>query len=269
MKYIADHDLHIHTRLSSCSKNPRQTPDLILEYARENGYKRICLTDHYWDELIGGASEMYKAQNFTHISSVLPLPSSENIDYLFGCEGELRRDMTLGIPRTRFDRFDMMVIPTTHLHMKGFTVSEDGSESCEERARLWCDRLNAVLSMDLPFRKIGIAHLTCRLIDNRSVEHYLSTLKLLPKDEAVRLFERAAELGVGIELNADDLRQSENHGDTAIQIFRTAKECGCKFYLGSDAHDTEDFIGVKKIFSDAIDALKLTEDDKFIPLKQN
>ena len=267
MKYIADHDLHIHTRLSSCSKNPRQAPELILEYARENGYKRICLTDHYWDELIGGASELYKNQNFAHISSILPLPKSEDIDYLFGCEGDIRRDMTLGIPKERFDRFDMMVIPTTHLHMKGFTVSNDGSESCEQRARLWCDRLDGVLGMDLPFGKIGIAHLACLLIDKRSIEHYLNTLSLIPKDETVRLFERAAKLGVGIELNADDLRLCENHGDAVIRIFRTAKECGCKFYLGSDAHDPEDFIGVKKIFSDAIEALGLTEDDKFIPTR--
>ena len=28
MKYTVDHDLHIHTRLSSCSRHPEQTPEL-------------------------------------------------------------------------------------------------------------------------------------------------------------------------------------------------------------------------------------------------
>lgn len=31
MKYIVDHDFHIHSRLSSCSDDPRQTPKRIVE----------------------------------------------------------------------------------------------------------------------------------------------------------------------------------------------------------------------------------------------
>ena len=47
MKYIIDHDLHIHSCLSACSGNPAQTPAAILNYARANGFKHICLTDHF------------------------------------------------------------------------------------------------------------------------------------------------------------------------------------------------------------------------------
>ncbi|MCR5782891.1 MAG: hypothetical protein K6G90_09185 [Clostridia bacterium] len=52
MKYTIDHDLHIHTKLSSCSQDPRQTTEKILGYALNNGLKTICVTDHYWDETI-------------------------------------------------------------------------------------------------------------------------------------------------------------------------------------------------------------------------
>ena len=52
-----------------------------------------------------------------------------------------------------------------------------------------------------------------------------------------------------------------------MRIFRTAKKCGCKFYLGSDAHTPKEFAGAIGRFEWAIDRLDLSEDDKFIPGK--
>lgn len=49
MRYVVDHDLHIHSRLSSCSRDPEQTCENILEYAKANDFKQVCLTDHFWD----------------------------------------------------------------------------------------------------------------------------------------------------------------------------------------------------------------------------
>ena len=76
MKFIVDHDLHIHSQLSSCSSDPRQTKERILQYAKENGLKKICLTDHFWDSKVPGASFWYKPQDFAHIEQSLPLPSN-------------------------------------------------------------------------------------------------------------------------------------------------------------------------------------------------
>ncbi len=50
MKYIVDNDLHIHSKISSCSNAPEQINERILQYAEENGLKTICLTGHFWDE---------------------------------------------------------------------------------------------------------------------------------------------------------------------------------------------------------------------------
>ena len=36
MKYIYDHDLHIHSKISACSNDPEQTCERILQYAKEN-----------------------------------------------------------------------------------------------------------------------------------------------------------------------------------------------------------------------------------------
>ena len=262
MKYVIDNDLHIHTYLSSCSRNPKQTTKNILKYAKKNGLKTICVTDHYWDETVPGPSNWYAPQNTAHIRESLPLPQTEGVRFLFGCETELRRDLTLGVSRARFDEFDFVIIPTTHLHMSDFTVT--GEETAAGRAALWVERLDAVLAMDLPFRKIGIAHPVCSLIA-RPREMYLETLRLLSEGEMVRLFSKAASLGVGIELNASDFAFSEEETETVLRPLRIAKDCGCKFYFGSDAHTPEELKSAPRGFVRAVDLLELTEDDKFLP----
>ena len=264
MKYTIDNDLHIHSFLSECSQDPKQTAEAILAYAKSEGLKKICLTDHYWDETVPGASPWYKMQDTHHIRAALPLPECQGIDFLFGCETDMSRHLTLGVSRERFDEFDFVVVPTTHLHMNEFTIPTDFVDTPEERAKLWVKRLDALLSMDLPFKKIGIAHLACRLINRKSPEDYLKTLELIPEDEMVRLFTKAASLGCGIELNRDDMSFKCGGENTVLRPFRIAKECGCKFYLGTDAHHPNELYGMREIFEHAIDALGLTEDNKFV-----
>lgn len=264
MKYVIDHDLHIHSNLSVCSRDPHQTPENILRYAKENGLHTICLTDHFWDENIPGASQWYSTQNYPHIAAAKPLPQEDNIRFLFGCETEINKLLTLGLSKEKCDLFDFIIIPTTHFHMKDFTVSEEDIVNTQTRAKAWIKRLDAVLNMDLPFHKVGIAHLTCGLIQRDSREEFLEVLNLIPEDELTRLFLRAAKLGVGIELNASDMNFADHETETVLRIYRIAKECGCKFYLGSDAHRVEFFQKTTPIFSRAIHLLELSEEDKFM-----
>ena len=95
MKYIIVNDLHIHSKISACSADPEQTPERMLAYATENGLKTICVTDHFWDESVEGASAWYKPQNYERISKAKPLTQSDNVRFLFGCETELNKDLTL------------------------------------------------------------------------------------------------------------------------------------------------------------------------------
>lgn len=263
MKFKIDHDYHIHSQLSSCSRDPEQTPDRILQYAKENGLSRICLTDHYWDSAVDGASQWYRPQDFDHIANAMPLPQDEKVEFLFGCETDMDQLMTVGIPAARFDEFDFIIIPTTHLHMTGFTISNEDAESNERRAQLWVERLDALLHKSLPFGKIGLAHLVCGLIKRESREEYLNVLSLIPDAEMERLFTMAAELGCGIELNQSDMSFGDDEADVVLRPFRIAKSCGCKFYLGSDAHHPTEFKKSKGVFERAVTLLDLKESDKF------
>lgn len=262
MKMKYDHDLHIHSQISSCSNHPLQTTDRILQYAKDNQLHTICLTDHFWDERVPGASDWYAPQNFDHISQALPLPQCEGIRFLFGCETELDQYCTLGISKERMEAMDFFIIPTNHIHMIGYTLSEEDSRSLERMAALWIERLEKVLSMDLPFHKIGIAHLTGFLYPKKE-EEQLEMLSLINEEDMYKVFTKAAEVGVGIELNLSTLMFPDDQMEVRLKPMKIAKECGCKFYFGSDAHGPSAFENLKGYADRVIDYLGLGETDQF------
>ncbi len=262
MRYKVDHDLHIHSRLSLCSNDPEQTPERILKYAADHGLSTVCITDHYWDENIPGAWNWYARQDTAHVKESLPLPKADGISFLFGCECEFTKDMVYTVGADKAELFDFIIIPTTHLHMMGI-VSPDITR-IDDRAALWMNRFDALLDLPLPFKRVGIAHLTCRLIFSKERERCLAILNAVPAKELERLFTKAAERGVGIEINAADMSYTACEAETVLRPYRIAKSCGCKFYLGSDAHHPKELDAAPEIFERAITALDLSEDDKFI-----
>ena len=264
MRFTIDHDYHIHSTLSSCSNDPTQSTERILQYAKDNGLKKICITDHFWDERVEGASDWYAPQNFAHISHAKPLPTADGIEFFFGCETDMDKFFTVGVSAERYDEFDFIIIPTTHLHMTGFTLSEEDAQSDARRAELWVERFERLLALDLPFYKVGIAHLACGLIRPKDRAAFLSVLDAIDESDMRRLFCRAAELGCGIELNHSDMSFKDEEADRVLRMFRIAKECGCKFYLGSDAHHPSTFESTDHIFTRAIDLHGLEESDKFV-----
>ena len=263
MKYKIDHDYHIHSMLSSCSRDPEQNAKRILRYAKDKGLERICITDHFWDEKVEGASDWYAPQNYEHISRIKPLPSESGIDFLFGCESDMDKFFKVGVDADRYGDFDFVIIPTTHLHMKDFTISDEDGKSNERRAQLWVERFESLLDMPLPFEKIGIAHPACPLIAPKSREDYIAVLDMIGDGDMKRVFARAAKLGCGIELNGSDMSFRDHEADSVLRMFRIAKECGCKFYLGSDAHHPDTFERAQLAFARAIDLLELEESDKY------
>jgi hypothetical protein len=146
--------------------------------------------------------------------------------------------------------------------MTSFAVTAEEVATVEARVNTWIKRFDDILNRDLPFHKVGLAHLTCRLITKEWQDFY-DTIAALPEDEMRRLFAKAAQLGVGIELNADDVKYADEYVDVLFRPYRIAKECGCKFYLGSDAHHPNELEKAPAVFESAVAELGLTEEDKF------
>ena len=265
MAYIVDHDLHIHSYLSACSRNPEQNPERMHRYAVENGLHTVCVTDHFWDDAQGSGAPCYAPENLEEKRNMTgPLPRSDKARVLFGVETEMDRTMRLGLSREHFDCLDFVVIPTTHLNMMGLTLNKQEGGSTQSRANLWIKRLEAVLGMDLPFHKIGIAHLTCTTMAHWSRQTELEIYSKIPDMEIYRLMQQAAAVGLGIELNACSMNYRPEEEDRILRFYRIAKECGCKFYCGSDAHQPHELDRARSLFEKAVKALDLQESDKYI-----
>lgn len=261
MTFTFDHDLHIHTALSKCVTDKAQSAERILQYAIDNHLSTVCVTNHYWDANVAGASRWYTGQDFAHLSLVKPLPTARGVRFLFGCEADMTRDGRLTIPAERYDDFDLILVSLTHFNHAHLAIPTDAP--ARERAKLWADRLAAVLDMPLPFHKVGLAHLACSYMDLQDRANYIETLNTISADTMTKLFSKAARLGVGIELNRCDMTYSDREAYAVLRMFRIARDCGCRFYCGSDAHDATALAETPAILTRAIRALGLTEADKF------
>lgn len=269
MRYIVDHDFHIHSGGSMCSGDPQQTPARILQYAIDEGFSAVALTDHFWDERVpmprgGWGPDFYTSQNWDHITKQLPLPHHDNIRFLFGAEVDMTLDYTIGISPERLAKMDILLISLSHFHMTDFTISAADAATLEGRACVLLDKLERVLDRPLPWHKIGLAHLTGPKLGGGDPDNHVAVLNHLKGERLTALFQKAAALGVGIELNTATFSFGNEAEEKAVTAFYAhAKACGCKFYFGSDAHGPQQFLPHRERGQAMADALGLTEEDIF------
>ena len=170
--------------------------------------------------------------------------------------------MTLGCSLKTLESLDFLIIPTTHLNMKGFTYFEEDN-TLERKIALWEERLHALLDKDLPWHKIGLAHITCNLFANHIDTDHVTLFSMIKDDVYHKAFSRCAEKGLGVELNFNSLAYNNEELNIILRPYKIAKKCGCKFYFGSDAHKTEALKTAKQNFLNIVDLLDLKEEDKF------
>ncbi len=262
MRFPIDHDMHCHTHLFLCSNDEMQSVQNILAFAKTHGYTLQCITDHLWDESVPGASSFYTPQNIAHVRQSLPLPEDDQVRMVFGCETEYCGGNKLGLSPDSYDKFDFIVIPPNHYHMVGLVRPAD-RDSEEKIADLLVERLEQLSLIDLPWRKVGIAHMTCSLIFKEGDQHRV--YELVDEKRFRAVMRRFARFGAGIEINLSCFgRDWRKHEDAMLRLYRLAGEEGCKFYLASDAHHPDELGVVPERASEVIDLLGLTKEDQFL-----
>ena len=93
---------------------------------------------------------------------------------------------------------------------------------------------------------------------------HCEVLRLAQGERLTALFKKAAQLGVGIELNTATFHFGSDEEEKAVTAFYAlAKECGCTFTFGSDAHGAAQFLPHRERGQKMADALGLTEADIF------
>jgi len=246
---LIDHDVHCHTLLSSCCNDERMTPPNIIAMAAQAGLSTIGFADHFWDSSIPGASPWYKGQDWAHVSKLrdqIP-PDTQGLRVLFGCESEYCGDGKIGISAETASLFDFVLLPMSHFHMSGgFTRPKDLSRPADVAALLMA-RLREVVKIDFI---TGIAH---PLLPIGFMDYCDEILAMLDKSQLRDTFAKAAEMNISIELNAGAFPgcnggQTDGcHDESLLRILSLAKEAGCCFHFGSDAHSVEAFGRITKL----------------------
>jgi len=274
-----NHDLHCHPYLYSVDVNDeKMSVESVLNFAKTAGYKRVCFVPHFWDEDVPIPSndkwltDYLKKESFKHIGGMLPLPIDDEVQLLFGCEAEFYGCDKLSVSPKRYGHFDMMVISLVH-YFYDF-VRPDKYKDPEKHGEILLMQLEGFVEMDLPWSKVGVAHLNFdgavwQRDDVREFRDAMfNSFTELPEGRLRSVFSKLAKYGAGIELNAGGFYQgwdSDNKKAGQLHLFKTAKEAGCKFYCGSDAHNYNE-LALDNLYG-IVDLLGLTSDDMFIPVQ--
>jgi len=260
MSFSISQDLHIHTVLSECCTDSGMTTETIAAFARAHKYHEVCIADHVWSTSVNGSNDWYRPQDIAHISKSKPLPAITGLSFYFGCEAEYLGGRKLSITREEFDLFNFVIIPVNHMHMNDFVRPRD-IYNTRGIAELVLTRLRELLCLDLPWNKVGIAHLSCPVMYAEG--SVADVLDAMDREMLKEIFRGFALRGAGIELNAGAFKEWDSRKDSLTAFYSIAAEVGCRFYLASDAHTTDNLNGILKELPNIVEALGLSEDQKY------
>ena len=231
-----DHDLHVHTYLSDCcTDKARHTPRSILSLAEKMGVRTVGFTDHVWVNPDIPPSDWYRPQNETQISRLRQdLGSiSSSVRVLVGCESEIIAPGRFGISRAFAETLDFVLLPGGHFHMREF-VEQPKSDAPRDIGRHLLKFFISAASSGLataiahPLKPIGF------------VDRFDQAIGALSDMELLDAFGVAVEHKVAVEITTGFLPSQHMEPfstETPIRFLSLAREAGCKFTFGTDAHD--------------------------------
>lgn len=249
------HDFHIHTNLSLCAEK-NATVEYYVRKAEEIGLTKIGFSNHFWDSAIEGANGFYRPQNWEHVKQLrveLEQVKSKTVRIYFGCEAEYDPvHHGVAMSEETAEKFDYILVPNSHTHMM---MPKECYKPYQKHAdfmvQAYADILNSSVSryitaMAHPFEAVCCPYDYSILID------------IISDDTFKRLFDQTAKKEIAVEINIGKFRDSKAEDIEAcsqIRMFRIAKECGCKFIFGSDAHNRKrhDLYGYTDVFADILE----------------
>jgi len=230
-------DLHVHTTLSGCCSDARQTLANIVQQAAACGIRTLGLTDHVWDNPAYETTDWYRPQT---VARLLPLRAQINelktdVRVLLACEAEYAGDGRLGLTPERAAELDFVLLACSHLHMDGL-VRQPADPSPRALAELLLQLFSDGVAS-------GIAHAIAHpFVPHGRPEQAVAALAAISDTEFRDAFLLAAQCGVAIELHpAHFSTHCSPPGDPArdaayARMLALARDAGVAFTIGSDAH---------------------------------
>ncbi|MGA2503176.1 MAG: hypothetical protein ABSG01_03700 [Anaerolineales bacterium] len=242
--------------------------------AEEMGIYTIGFSDHLWQNPDITPSDWYRPQDEQRIVQLrheLSLAPS-NLRVLVGCEADTISPGQFSITRDFAQSLDFTLLSCNHFHLKDLVQQPPSHNPKEIAAHMMSFFLSGVRS--------GIATVIAHpFVPYGYINQFDAIMSELSDTELFDAFCEARELGVGIEITAaylpsrllsrvieenPSLENSVPSTETPIRLLSLAKQAGCKFSFGSDAHGPADQKELPQII-DLVKSVDVSRDD-LVPL---
>lgn len=243
-----NHDFHIHTNLSLCAPDKTGTVENYLISAKKHGLDKLGFANHFWGSEAGDSQyyktvkmnpeNYYLTQNYDYISQIKPELEKcrcEEVKFYFGAECEYDPfKKSIAVSKEHVESFDFLIVPNSHTHMM---MPKSFYEPYEKHIEFMFDAFYDIINCEFSKYITSIAH-PFRAVAPPYDRTILN--KMITDDQYKRAFDAAANKNIAMEINVFPIvKETPNDISTLdedIRMFRLAKECGCKFTFGSDAH---------------------------------
>ena len=256
-------DLHVHTNKSLCA--PRETtPATYIPYCEEEGIRLIGITDHvYPEDMLAeyGYPNDHRVDRLLELRATLSeAEARSNIRFLLGCEIDYFD--CVGHPYILPEEsvgFDYVLLAASHILNYPQMYTAYDLTSPDVLRKLTIERFVAACQLNYPV-PMGICHPLYPICSPYQAEIIDGI-----SDETLReLFCMAAERGISIEIHSCLYRNDTPHNeyglsDHYLRILAAARDCGCKFHMGSDAHAAAAFRASHDKLRKAAELLGLTD----------
>lgn len=257
------HDLHLHTYLSSCCHDKENmVVNRIIEAAHSIGLATIGFSDHVWMNPAIEPSPWYKPQDAAHIERLrddIAAADSRGIKISFGCEADMRAPGQYSITPEYAATLDHVLLSCSHFHMTKFVEQPEENTPAgigQHLIKFFVDGVNSGLATSIahPFMPVG---------NYESLDAIIGSISDSQFSDACA---EAAANSVALEITLGFLPKTQDDGrpafslETPVRMITLAKEAGCKFTFGSDAHDIEKVIRLPRL-QYFIEKCQLTEND--------
>jgi histidinol phosphatase-like PHP family hydrolase len=260
-----DHDLHVHTYLSVCCRDrERQVPANILPIAERMGLKTVGFSDHAWTNPKEEPNGFYRSQGADQMSKLRA--ELQGLDtplrVLVGCEADTMSPGRFSITPDFAESLDYVNLACSHFHITG--VVEPPPD----------DRPQSIGQHALRMFKAGVqsgwaSTIVHPLLTLGYRAQFEAAMESLSDSQISDAMGRAAEANVAIEITTSFLKRYSDEGgvptelwslETPLRLLSLAKDAGCVFVFGSDAHAPERFDLLPEL-SYFVENLHLTEED--------
>ena len=254
-----DHDLHCHTYLSACCSDESQIPKTLLALAEEMGLHTVGFCDHLWANPDLEPSPWYRPQDEGQVARLREQLAevASSVRVLVGCEAETVAPGKFGITPAFAAGLDFVLLACSHNHMRDL-VEQPKTDKPRDIADHLIGLFRSAVASGLataiphPFLPLGFRSL------------YDETIAAIPDSAFLDAFGLAAEHGVGIEITLASFPPEPTEAmpappvwslETPIRCLSLAKQAGCQFILGSDAHAPDRVRSLSKLdlFAGALD----------------